>query len=110
MYPFVRDAILKAYGAKEGEKPLAVMTLSGFIAGILGSMPPGCQAYQVKTLAQAEAGMVNSEGILTTGSRAGEKPQYVPFLTGMNKLRLEGNLFRGIGALLTRGSFLAAGT
>ena len=38
MYPFVRDAILRAYGAKPGEKPLAIMTLSGFIAGMIGSV------------------------------------------------------------------------
>ena len=36
MYPFVRDAMLKGYGAKEGEKPKSVMIAAGFLSGAAG--------------------------------------------------------------------------
>lgn len=50
MYPFVRDAMLKVYGAKEGQKPKSVMIAAGFISGAAGYLAC-CPIYQVKTLA-----------------------------------------------------------
>ena len=46
---------------------------AGFAAGSLGYLAAQ-PVYQVKTLAQAEAGMVNAEGILVTGACKGKKP------------------------------------
>ena len=69
IYPFVRDGLMKSVGAKEGEKPYSAMIAAGFITG--GSaylfMAP---VYQVKTMAQAEAGML-VDGKFTTGTRIG---------------------------------------
>jgi hypothetical protein len=48
---------------------------AGFLSGAIGYVAAQ-PVYQVKTLAQAEAGMVNAEGILITGAAQGKKPQF----------------------------------
>jgi hypothetical protein len=70
MYPFVRDFMLKISGAKEGEKPKSVMIAAGFLSGAAGYLLC-CPIYQVKTLSQAEAGLVGSDGTFLTGTRVG---------------------------------------
>jgi len=74
LYPFVRDGMLKAVGAKEGEKPYPAMIASGFLCGG-GAYLCCAPVYQVKTMAQAEAGML-VDGKFTTGTRVGQTPLY----------------------------------
>lgn len=107
MYPFIRDNMLSMYGAKEGEKPKVVMLAAGFTSGAFGYF--FCTPiYQVKTLAQAEAGMV-VDGKLISGAKAGKTLEYTPFMTGLNRLKADGAMFRGVGAVVTRGCFFSAG-
>ena len=73
MYPTVRDSMLKLAGCEEGKKPASIMLGAGFLSGAFGYLLAQPD-YQVKTLSQVEAGMVNSEGILTTGALVGKKP------------------------------------
>lgn len=69
LYPIVRDSMTKAVGAKEGSKPYPIMIASGFVCG--GSAYLFCApVYQVKTMAQAEAGKL-VDGKFTTGPRVG---------------------------------------
>ncbi len=62
----------------------------------------------MKTLSQAEAGMV-VDGKFTTGARIGEAPMYTPFSKGFMHLVSEKALFRGVGTLIVRGAFFSAG-
>ena len=55
-YPYVRDGLLKAVGATE--KHAGVMFVAGLLAGAVGYLVSS-PVYQVKTLAQAEAGPVS---------------------------------------------------
>ncbi|KAJ8600504.1 hypothetical protein CTAYLR_010061 [Chrysophaeum taylorii] len=108
-YPYVRDAVVSAYGARDGTPPKAVMFLAGLLAGGVGywvSSP----VYQVKTLAQAEAGIVRG-GLLETGNRAGHAPAHhtKPLSTSLATLARDKALFRGSGALVVRGALLSAG-
>eukprot|EP00630_Chrysocystis_fragilis_P000402 CAMPEP_0197387708 /NCGR_PEP_ID=MMETSP1165-20131217/682_1 /TAXON_ID=284809 /ORGANISM="Chrysocystis fragilis, Strain CCMP3189" /LENGTH=345 /DNA_ID=CAMNT_0042913041 /DNA_START=28 /DNA_END=1062 /DNA_ORIENTATION=- len=107
-YPYVRDALVGAYGGGE-RAPKAIMFLAGLVAGGVGYWASS-PVYQVKTLAQAEAGLV-SEGILETGSRAGRPPAYHtrPLSASLASLARDRALFRGSGALVVRGALLSAG-
>jgi hypothetical protein len=67
-YPYARDGMLRLYGAQKGEKPAFIMAGAGALTGALGYWV--CSPiYQVKTLAQAEAGLIGSCGNFITGSR-----------------------------------------
>ena len=61
-------------------------------------------------MAQAEAGLVNSEGILISGALKGKKPKYSKFLPSLKLLANEGRLMRGIESLLVRGAGFSAGS
>jgi hypothetical protein len=58
---------------------------AGYLSGAFGYLLAQ-PVYQAKTLAQAEAGMVNSEGILVTGAFKGKKPLYQNLIPGMRIL------------------------
>jgi hypothetical protein len=81
---------------------------AGFLSGAFGYLLAQ-PVKQAKTLAQAEAGMVNSEGILATGAFKGKKPVYQKLIPGLRILQKEGRLYRGSGALVARGATLSAG-
>jgi len=106
-YPYVRDKLLAAAGATE--KSGGVMFLAGLLAGGVGYLASS-PVYQIKTLAQAEAGVV-VDGVLTTGGRAGSAPRFHShsLLGGLSTLKRDGQLWRGSGALLVRGALLSAG-
>ena len=106
LYPTVRDLLAKATNK---EPTPALMFSAGLIAGGFGYLVSS-PVYQVKTLAQAEAGLLTN-GVLTTGTRAGETARYHgrSLLDALDLLRSEGHLFRGAGALVVRGALLSAG-
>ena len=64
--------------------------------------------YQVKTLAQAEAGLVE-HGVFATGASRGKAPRYASLVQGLGTLKRDGHLWRGAGALVVRGALLSAG-
>jgi hypothetical protein len=99
--------MLKLFGAAPGEKPYSAMVAAGAVSGAFGYFFC-CPIYQVKTLAQAEHGKL-VDGFYTTGNRVGKSPEYSPWHKGLAKLRAEGTLFRGVGAVATRGAFFSAG-
>jgi hypothetical protein len=107
-YPFVRDLMV---GQSSSEKPSALtMFGAGLVAGGAGYFVSS-PVYQVKTLAQAEAGLIGADGILTTGARKGHAAVHhgKSLLSSLRTLASEGALFRGAGALVARGALLSAG-
>ena len=107
-YPYVRDAMLDAAGASEKNAP--VMFLAGLLAGGVGYFASS-PVYQVKTLAQAEAGAIGADGVLTSGASKGEVPRFHgrSLAAGLAALGADGALLRGSGALMARGALLSAG-
>ena len=67
-YPYVRDGLLNAVGATE--KNAGVMFVAGLLAGAVGYLVSS-PVYQVKTLAQAEAGLLEN-GVFATGASVGQ--------------------------------------
>ncbi|KAJ1461781.1 mitochondrial carrier domain-containing protein [Pelagophyceae sp. CCMP2097] len=112
IYPFIRDAAAgrNADGSKATASP-ALMFCAGLFSGAVGYM--ACApVYQVKTLAQAEAGTIcPTTGKLTSGARSGLVPLYHghSLWASLGALQAEGALFRGAGALVIRGAMLSAG-
>ena len=104
-YPYVRDGLLKAVGATE--KNAGVMFVAGLLAGAVGYLVSS-PVYQVKTLAQAEAGLVEN-GVFTSGASVGKAPRYASLVQGLATLKRDGHLWRGAGALVVRGALLSAG-
>ena len=103
-YPYVRDGLLKAV---DGEKNAGVMFVAGLLAGAVGYLVSS-PVYQVKTLAQAEAGLLEN-GVFTSGASVGKAPRYASLLQGLGTLKRDGHLWRGAGALVVRGALLSAG-
>ena len=103
-YPYVRDGLLKAVGL---EKNAGVMFVAGLLAGAVGYLVSS-PVYQVKTLAQAEAGLLEN-GVFTTGASSGKAPRYASLVQGLATLKRDGHLWRGAGALVVRGALLSAG-
>lgn len=101
-YPYVRDLV-------PGEPSKLVMFCAGLVAGGIGYFASS-PVYQVKTLAQAEAGIVEG-GLLVTGNRVGQKPVHHTrsLAASLGELAKNKALFRGSGALVIRGAFLSAG-
>ena len=62
----------------------------------------------MKTLAQAEAGLVE-DGVFATGASRGKAPRYASLVQGLGTLQRDGHLWRGAGALVVRGALLSAG-
>ena len=104
-YPYVRDGLLKAVGATE--KNAGVMFVAGLLAGAVGYLVSS-PVYQVKTLAQAEAGLLEN-GVFATGASVGQAPRYASLVQGLGTLKRDGHLWRGAGALVVRGALLSAG-
>ena len=104
-YPYVRDGLLKAVGATE--KHAGVMFVAGLLAGAVGYLVSS-PVYQVKTLAQAEAGLLEN-GVFATGASVGQAPRYASLVQGLGTLKRDGHLWRGAGALVVRGALLSAG-
>ena len=104
-YPYVRDGLLKAVGATE--KNAGVMFVAGLLAGAVGYLVSS-PVYQVKTLAQAEAGLLEN-GVFATGASVGKAPRYASLVQGLATLKRDGHLWRGAGALVVRGALLSAG-
>ena len=104
-YPYVRDGLLKAVGATE--KNAGVMFVAGLLAGAVGYLVSS-PVYQVKTLAQAEAGLLEN-GVFATGASVGKAPRYASLVQGLGTLKRDGHLWRGAGALVVRGALLSAG-
>jgi len=104
-YPYVRDGLLKAVGATE--KHAGVMFVAGLLAGAVGYLVSS-PVYQVKTLAQAEAGLLEN-GVFATGASLGKAPRYASLVQGLATLKRDGHLWRGAGALVVRGALLSAG-
>jgi hypothetical protein len=104
-YPYVRDGLLKAVGATE--KHAGVMFVAGLLAGAVGYLVSS-PVYQVKTLAQAEAGLLE-DGVFATGASVGKAPRYASLVQGLATLKRDGHLWRGAGALVVRGALLSAG-
>ena len=104
-YPYVRDGLLKAVGATE--KHAGVMFVAGLLAGAVGYLVSS-PVYQVKTLAQAEAGLLEN-GVFATGASVGKAPRYASLVQGLGTLKRDGHLWRGAGALVVRGALLSAG-
>ena len=103
-YPYVRDGLLKAVGL---EKNAGVMFVAGLLAGAVGYLVSS-PVYQVKTLAQAEAGLLEN-GVFATGASVGQAPRYASLVQGLGTLKRDGHLWRGAGALVVRGALLSAG-
>jgi len=103
-YPYVRDGLLKAV---DGEKNAGVMFVAGLLAGAVGYLVSS-PVYQVKTLAQAEAGFLEN-GVFATGASVGKAPRYASLVQGLATLKRDGHLWRGAGALVVRGALLSAG-
>ena len=103
-YPYVRDGLLNAVGL---EKNAGVMFVAGLLAGAVGYLVSS-PVYQVKTLAQAEAGLVEN-GVFTSGASVGKAPRYASLVQGLATLKRDGHLWRGAGALVVRGALLSAG-
>ena len=103
-YPYVRDGLLKAV---DGEKNAGVMFVAGLLAGAVGYLVSS-PVYQVKTLAQAEAGLLEN-GVFATGASVGQAPRYASLVQGLGTLKRDGHLWRGAGALVVRGALLSAG-
>ena len=103
-YPYVRDGLLKAVGL---EKNAGVMFVAGLLAGAVGYLVSS-PVYQVKTLAQAEAGLLEN-GVFATGASSGKAPRYASLVQGLATLKRDGHLWRGAGALVVRGALLSAG-
>ena len=103
-YPYVRDGLLKAVGL---EKNAGVMFVAGLLAGAVGYLVSS-PVYQVKTLAQAEAGLLEN-GVFATGASVGKAPRYASLVQGLATLKRDGHLWRGAGALVVRGALLSAG-
>ena len=103
-YPYVRDGLLNAVGL---EKNAGVMFVAGLLAGAVGYLVSS-PVYQVKTLAQAEAGLLEN-GVFATGASSGKAPRYASLVQGLGTLRRDGHLWRGAGALVVRGALLSAG-
>ena len=104
-YPYVRDGLLQAVGATE--KNAGVMFVAGLLAGAVGYLVSS-PVYQVKTLAQAEAGLVEN-GVFATGASVGKAPRYASLVQGLGTLKRDCHLWRGAGALVVRGALLSAG-
>ena len=103
-YPYVRDGLLNAVGL---EKNAGVMFVAGLLAGAVGYLVSS-PVYQVKTLAQAEAGLLKN-GVFTSGASVGKAPRYASLVQGLATLKRDGHLWRGAGALVVRGALLSAG-
>ena len=103
-YPYVRDGLLNAVGL---EKNAGVMFVAGLLAGAVGYLVSS-PVYQVKTLAQAEAGLLEN-GVFATGASVGQAPRYASLVQGLGTLKRDGHLWRGAGALVVRGALLSAG-
>ena len=104
-YPYVRDGLLQAVGATE--KNAGVMFVAGLLAGAVGYLVSS-PVYQVKTLAQAEAGLLK-DGVFATGASLGKAPRYASLVQGLGTLKRDCHLWRGAGALVVRGALLSAG-
>ncbi|KAH8066638.1 thiosulfate transmembrane transporter [Aureococcus anophagefferens] len=106
-YPYVRDAMLDAAGASEKNAPVM--------------FSPACSPAASATLlraryirsrrAQAEAGAIGADGVLTSGASKGEVPRFHgrSLAAGLAALGADGALLRGSGALMARGALLSAG-
>lgn len=106
-YPYVRDSLLRSVGATE--KNASVMMAAGLLAGAAGYLASS-PVFQIKTLAQAEAGLI-VDGTLATGASAGKRPRFHgrSLLAGLATLRADRALWRGSGTLMVRGALLSAG-
>jgi len=106
LYPHFRNAL-----AGNGEKKTHHMMLGGLCGGAVSYWLTTPLA-QAKTRIQAEAGEVGADGILISGKRAGQKPQYKNGIDFM-KQELAKNgvkgLFRGAVPSVVRGALLASG-
>jgi len=107
LYPFIRDLV--APPSSGGASPGTMFT-SGLLAGAIGywcSSP----VYQVKTLKQAEAGVLDTNGKLLSGSKAGQLAVYHgrSLISCLGTLASQRALFRGSSALVVRGALLSAG-
>jgi len=105
LYPYARDAVVEATGGERSAPAMFAAGLGAGAAGYLASAP----VFQVKTLAQAEAGAVGGDGILTSGASAGSRKKYASLASGLARLSRERALWRGAGTLTVRGAFLSAG-
>ena len=110
LYPVVRDHLVVSAG--HADRSPRVMFAAGLGVGAVSywlATPLWC----AKTRLQGEAGIVNAEGVLSTGARAGKHrlyhytPQVLTYIVqnegGFTKL------WRGAVSLVTRGALLTSG-
>ena len=57
----------------------------------------------MKTLAQAEAGLVE-DGVFATGASRGKAPRYASLVQGLGTLKRDGHLWRGAAVPTTGGA------
>ncbi|GAB5367323.1 hypothetical protein AAMO2058_001220500 [Amorphochlora amoebiformis] len=109
IYPFLRDGMIAKL--QHQTKHPGVMWFAGLLPGMFGywvSTP----LWQIKTRIQAEAGIVDSLGVLTTGIRKGHPPTIRSLSHGLvtiyNTQGL-GGLYRGAVPLMIRGGMMSSG-
>ncbi|KNC80070.1 hypothetical protein SARC_07558 [Sphaeroforma arctica JP610] len=109
LYPLARDTT--SYLLGETEKSASSMFVAGLGVGAFAFMM-GMPFYNAKTLLQAEAGLVDAHGCLTSGARKGHARQYRHLgqvLTQVYRSQGTSGLFRGLTPGVARGSLLSAG-
>ncbi|CAD7924225.1 unnamed protein product [Amoebophrya sp. A120] len=107
LYPWFREQAVRLSGAEE--KNAAHMFLAGLLPGGIGYFFAS-PLYQAKNRIQAENGLLCREtGILLTGARKGQPPQYHGVVHCLRCIIQEKALFRGASAMVGRGAALTAG-
>ena len=98
-----RRNLLNAVGLEKTR----VMFVAGLLAGAVGYLVSS-PVYQVKTLAQARAGLVENERFATGASR-GKAPRYASLVQGLGTLKRDGHLWRALARSSCAGALLSAG-
>lgn len=109
LYPSVRESIS---GGEKGDASLAEKVAAGAFTGALGSSVANpLDVMRVRMTVQG--GRLGADGVLLTGMRAGERPQWSSSLHCLvDTFQREGivhGLWRGVGATMSRAALLSAG-
>jgi len=108
-YETIRDA-LHSNSESEGKNG-AYMAIAGLSSGA-GAYFVTTPFHLLKTMIQAETGLIGSDGRYLTGSRAGKKPYVTGLISGMKRVIADNGilgLWRGCVPLTVRGATFTGG-
>lgn len=108
-YEILRDKLQGEHN--ETEKSSSAMIVSGLACGCFAYLIT-TPFHLVKTMIQAEHGVIGTNGLYITGSRVGKEPHVTHLISGLKTLYKENgftSLYRGVLPLAARGSTFTGG-